>query len=336
MKAEILYEEHWDEWEEFNLKYGNVFQSIGFAKVVRSAGAKIRILVVKDGTEIVAGLLYFKPLNRGLKSYFSELRVVSGPVLKEKSDKVLILLLNRLINVAHSEKTRALIIKTNFTKFKEIFASKGFKHSTTAPRFSFNVKLDKKEDELWKQLDKKTRNVIRKAQKEGVTIEKIDNKDDVKKVYELYICRVKERKNQVPIPYEYFLEIFENVSSKFLVAKYNDKIIAESIFLEYGEKLYYFNNGSLPEYWKLNANSLLIWEIMKKNAGSKKILNLYGTPSGENKEDPNYSMYKFKSGFGGKLVEEFEYYDMEISKFKQFVFNKILVNFVLPIYKRFM
>lgn len=352
----ITKENEYAEWEEFNLKYGNIFQSIRFAKVLECTDAKIGILIAKEDDEIVAGALYFKPLGYGLKSIFSELRVVSGPVINKKIDNrinninkkeyILSKLLEHLKEIAKKEHARSLIIKTNFdtaltkeAKAKKIFDEYGFNHSDTAPRYSFIVNLNKTKDELWRSLDKKTRNAIRKAQKSGVRVREVKNAEEVRAVFELYINRVKER-DQVPIPYEYFTAIFNNVENKFLVAEYEingkKKIIAESIFLFYSNKIYYFNNGSLPEYWNLNPNTLLIWHIMEKFAGTDNVLDLYGTPSGEDKNDQNYSMYTFKSGFGGKLIEEFEYYDLVISRVKEFIFKKIIVKAVLPIYKRFM
>lgn len=322
----------WDEWEAFNLKYGNVFQSIGFATVFEETGTDVKLLLVRRNNVLVGGVLYFFPLS-GWKKAFAELRVVSGPVVTDNpvlSCSVLDAILKALIQLAHQHKVVSLNIKTPFSDKTQVLLDNNFIISEDAPTYSFNVQLNKDAAVLRKALDKKTRNAVNKAEKEGVAV---NTTEDIDLVYRLYMNRAKDKPGQVPIPKSYFVALKKHIKSHFLVAVHNGKTIAESIFLEYGNRLYYFNNGSLPESWKLNPNTLLVWKIIENNAGLNKLLNLYGVPSGDNKDHPVYGIYKFKSGFGGALVDEFTFASMIISPKKKWLFDKAK-NMFLPIYKR--
>lgn len=319
--------EDWDAWEKFNLEHGNVFQSRGFAGLLKETGTETGLLIATEDSKIIGGALYFLPLS-GIKKVFSELRVVSGPVVDNV--QTFAALLAKLEDIAIKNKVISIQIRTPFSDKREVFTDAGYSLSKNAPTHSFNVIMTGKKEDIRKKLDKKTRNSITKAEKSGIVVKETDN---ASLVYSLYMDRAAVKKDQIPIPLSYFKAMKGNLQSKFLVAEYNGKAIAESVFLVYGNKIYYFNNGSLPEYWKYNPNELLVWKMIEMNAGSGKILNLYGVPDGSDKDHPSYGIYKFKSGFGGELIEEFTYASKIISPTKKKVFD-LAVKYFLPLYKR--
>jgi len=329
MEIRIARPDEWNAWEEFNARHGNVFQSTGFAKVYSQTGTTAELLLALDNGVIVGGCLYSFPLT-GIKRIFSELRIVSGPIVKD--EKTFELILKELTNIAIANNVTSVQIKTPFANMRDVLFAEGFSLSATGPCHSFNVKLSKNVEQLRMDLDKKTRNAISKAEKSDIVIHETS---DVSLSHSLYLSRTKEKEGQIPIPFEYFKAIKDNIKSHFLIAKSSGVPIAESVFLEYGDKIYYFNNGSNPEYWKYNPNELLVWHVIAANAGSCKTLNLYGVPDGTDQAHPSYGIYKFKSGFGGMLVEEFSYATKVISPLKKKIFDYGL-KYALPLYKRFL
>lgn len=332
MEAYIADKKEFEKWDEFNSQCsnGNIFQGIGFNRAMNP-----QLLIVKENEEIVGGTIFFTPL-KGIASYFSELRVVSGPVLKDVNNKALFeLIICKLVEEAKKRHCISIALRMPFAGFEGSLLRQGFKvHDHKVPDHSFNVNLNPDKETLWQNLDKKTRNQIRKAKNEGVIVRQA-NEDELNTVYQLYLTRAKENKGQIPYPLTYFEglknHLKENV--KFLVAEYHGKLIAESVFLLFKDKIYYFNNGSLSEHWNLNANQLLLWHMMETFAGSGKTLNLYGVPDGKDESAQGYNLYKFKAGFGGELVREFQYSSKVISPSRKLFFDKTF-PIMLPLYKR--
>jgi len=313
---------NWEEWEVFNQKHGNVFQSKAFAHSLTAGGSEVYLLTVRKSKKIIGGVVYFFPFS-GIKKQFSELRVVSGPIAENKD--VLNLLLQQLIQKAQQAQVIAIKIRGINQK---LTYSKQFSIDTNAPSYAFNVQLTNEKD-LWDKLDKKKRTAIKKAQKEGVEIKK--GTEFTQLAYKLYLNRAKEKKGQIPLPFGYFKGLVEQKIAVPYIAYYQGRAIAESLFMFYGKTIYYFNNGSLREYKSLNANDLIMWEVMKNNKG--KTLNLYGVSDGKDQQDKNYPIFKFKAGFGGELTEEFIYASKTISPKKKVMFD-LLIKYALPIYKK--
>ena len=181
----IISKDNLNEWEHFNSKYGNVFQSAGFFNVLNQTGTKTKILVVKQNSEIVGGVLFFFPLS-GFKRFFSEMRVVSGPIIND--DKVLSLILRSLSQIAIENKVTSIQLKMPFINKEKILINEDFTPLYTGPAYSFNVDLSTNKEELKNNLNKRTRNAINKAEREGVTIEEGHNIDII---YNLYMIRVR-------------------------------------------------------------------------------------------------------------------------------------------------
>ena len=80
-------ENEWEEWEEFNKLHGNVFQSKLFAAIIKKSGAKVGLIIARDdNNSVLGGVFYFLPLS-GWKKIFGEMRIISGPILKETGNK---------------------------------------------------------------------------------------------------------------------------------------------------------------------------------------------------------------------------------------------------------
>ncbi|MDC0055895.1 GNAT family N-acetyltransferase [Deltaproteobacteria bacterium] len=129
--------------------------------------------------------------------------------------------------------------------------------------------LSKSEDQLWSELNRKRRNTIRSAIKNGVVIELAESTDalEAEQVWLKGSCTKHNLSNEYVSTMSEKINIW--IERKILfVAKLDNKIIAgtkvaQSNCLPTNEVLYYSSNSSLQEYLKFNPNDLLIWEIVK-------------------------------------------------------------------------
>jgi len=211
----------------------------------------------------------------------------------------------------------------------------GFKNELKFPgsnlieRNTFIINLSKSEDDIWNNFNKKLRNSIRKAEKENVKIEEIKEEGNLKEYYELSlktekrIKEIKGRKTFAIQKYEFFKKVFNENIGRFLVARYNGKIIAGALFLVWADKTIYFQSFSSVEHTPKQAPSLLQWEAIKKfkKEGLKKY-DLGGVTINLEPSDSRYWVYEFKRKFNGELQK---FYNLEVilSPFKKKIQDKV-------------
>jgi hypothetical protein len=165
------------------------------------------------------------------------------------------------------------------------------------------INLEKGQTRIWEHLDKKTRNLIRKAEKSGIKIERADDAQTIKIFSELYnktMIRNSARKEYI-FTESYFFKTAELMKDKamILTAKHDNKIIAASMFLCHGDFFHYHFSGSDNRFLSLAPNNLLINEAIKTAiAGGYKKMHLGGGNSGK-EDDP---LYHFKKGFSPDLT----------------------------------
>jgi len=164
------------------------------------------------------------------------------------------------------------------------------------------VDLSLDQDLILKNMNKKTRNLIRKAEKNNIQIRRTADKQDLKRFFELYTQTME--KNQTSkryfFPYEFFEQTFNllqpNIS--LFIAEKDNQIISASLFMHKNKYLHYHFSGSDKEFLKFAPNNLLLWHVIKwgKNQGYSK----FHLGGGVSKDD---SLFHFKSGFSKKNAE---------------------------------
>lgn len=159
------------------------------------------------------------------------------------------------------------------------------------------VPLDKSEEEIFSGMRKTHRNLIRRATKENVIIEKSTNLSDLSYLSDLQLEAAK-RHNFVPFSKEYLekeITAFGKDAVLFL-GKHRDEILSAALIIFYGKFAFYYQSGSKTS--NIPVNYLLQWEVIKeaKKRGCT-IYNLWGVTA-ENKSNAS-GLLTFKSGFGG-------------------------------------
>jgi lipid II:glycine glycyltransferase (peptidoglycan interpeptide bridge formation enzyme) len=192
-------------------------------------------------------------------------------------------------------------IVTEFIRFNPIIQNhKDFANYIKVDKRNKTVYIDltKNKEILLKEMNKKTRNLIKKAQKNNIQISLSKKREDMKKFFELYEKTMKKTNasQKYFFPEKFFKNTYnylgDNIS--LFTAKYKDKIIATSLFMHKGNSIHYHFSGSDKNYLNLSPNNLLLWYVAlwAKKQGYKKF-HLGGGLS----NNPKDSLFHFKSGF---------------------------------------
>lgn len=168
-------------------------------------------------------------------------------------------------------------------------------------RTTVYVDLRKSIKEIWENhIDSKNRNVIRKAEKNGLVVEESKDYKEFINIYATTMERV-DADSYYYFDEVYYEELFNNENVKLFVVKFEEKIIAAAIFLKFNKFFHYHLAGSLKEYLKYSPNNLLLWKAM--NYGKEQGCDFFHLGGGlTNSLEDN--LYKFKKKFS-KDIRDF-------------------------------
>lgn len=182
-------------------------------------------------------------------------------------------------------------------------------------KYNFIIDLIKSEEELLKNMHPKTRYNIKLAQKHGVKVEQCS--DD--KAFEIYLklyFDTTKRQGYHGHNEQYHRKVWQILKkaelATLLIAAYQDQPLTAWMLLKFKDTIYYPYGGSSIEHRGVMANNLVAWEAIRlgKKMGLKKF-DMWGALGPDaNPKDPWYGFHKFKQGYGGKLVEYIDTYDL--------------------------
>lgn len=161
---------------------------------------------------------------------------------------------------------------------------------------TFRVSLKRSQEELWRNLNKKTRTTIRKVLKSDLEVEKARGAKDIASYYNLYL-RTQCRLGSPP----HFVSFFENLyrcltenRMKIDLVRYEGECIAGVITFQLNKEIYWWSNVMNAEYRSLNPTNLLLWNIIEW--GVKCNFNFLDL----GRTRPATGIHHFKKGWGGK------------------------------------
>ncbi|MDA3781164.1 MAG: GNAT family N-acetyltransferase [Bacteroidales bacterium] len=149
----------------------------------------------------------------------------------------------------------------NMKKIEEELLQLGFKKNIAKGHIVSNLTT---EDDFWSRFHKHTRNDIRKAEKSGLKIKKIDSIEELKEFYELYFKQMKIF-GTPQHSFKFFKNCFEIMKSDFFALNcYRDNTLIGSIILFLDNDYAYVSfNVSDANFRNLRPNDLLYWESVK-------------------------------------------------------------------------
>ncbi|MEI7579631.1 MAG: peptidoglycan bridge formation glycyltransferase FemA/FemB family protein [bacterium] len=178
--------------------------------------------------------------------------------------------------------------------------------------------LSQSEAEIQKNMRKTTRYEIRRAEKDGVTIESTKDPERIKDFYPIYLDTIQRQRwtgySEEYITKQFTAFVIDNSAGLFL-AKYQGKYIAAAIFIYHGESSYYHYSGSLTEFRKIPAPALIQWyNIQEAKKRGLKFYNFWGIAPENRPDHPWQGLSFFKMGFGGEAVRYIPARDIPVSK----------------------
>ena len=174
--------------------------------------------------------------------------------------------------------------------------------------------LSQPEDEIFKKMKKNTRNLIRRAQKEGVVIKETLDPTNFLRLQK----EVVGRKHFVPFSREYLEKEIQSFLSdqqiKIFEAEYQNEIIATAIIIFYGYRAFYYQAASSSKFQKIPAPYLIQWQaILEAKKRGCQLYDFYGASPENQPNHPWSGPTFFKKSFGSYRVDYLPAHDLILS-----------------------
>lgn len=194
-------------------------------------------------------------------------------------------------------------IVAEFTRFHPLLNNQRLASPKMKTYFSrHTVALDLTDDDIWMhQISSKNRNMIRKAEKEVVTIVESDDYETFRRLYDGTMTDL-HAEDFYFFPKSYYDEYKQTFKgeSMLCLAMLDGKAIAGSMFMFSDDYAHYHLSARDREYSKYAANNLILWyAIQKAKERGCKWFHFGGGTTG-NDDD---SLLKFKKEFSKTLCE---------------------------------
>ena len=185
------------------------------------------------------------------------------------------------------------------------------------------------EEELFEKLHSKNRNMVRRGQREGVTV--LRKGDNLIHDYKQVEDQVWARNKQAPRSMEYYNKISEYMpnTSSCAVAYKDDIPEAGAIFL-YTKAMGYYHHGASKTKPTPGAHNYLIWDeiLYLKSLGVRKICFVgYRREKEACLNSKALGIQKFKERFGGDVLLTYSFkYEFNRTKYKLYRIANWIIN----------
>lgn len=330
LQAECVTARDQGEWNAFAAREPafSLLQSWEWGEFKEKLGWRAFRVAVRQKGDIVAGAqLLIKSLLPGLASVAY---IPRGPIGNWFETGIADQLLSELHKLARSQRAVFLKIEPPLPDepaFHQMLKQHHFRMSrhTNQPRVTLIVNLEQELGDIAGQMRKKTRQYIRKAERDGITV-RTGYCEDLPTFYE--VMRVTSRRGRFPHRarsyYEHEWQAFaDKGQAVLLMAMHKDQVQAVRSAYCFGKHAAEFHGGSLDAAADLHANYLLVWEAVKwAKAQGCCTYDLWGIPEEIGRTAPQgnalpvsgrtdglWGVYRFKSGFSKDLVRYVGAYD---------------------------
>jgi lipid II:glycine glycyltransferase (peptidoglycan interpeptide bridge formation enzyme) len=272
------------------------------------------LVAVTRGDRIVAGaLVLFRrlPLRLGTLAY-----IPKGPVVDPADGQVVEALISGLDRLARSKRAALLKIEPDALDLPAAFTRLGFRPSphTIQPTRTLLIDVARDEESILAAMHPKTRYNIRLAERKGVTVREATSPDLVVFNVLMQVTAVRDGFTvHSPAYYETAFELFvPSGRAKLFLAEADGQIAAGLFAFTLGDRAWYFYGASDNHYRERMPNHALQWHAIRwaKSIGCREY-DLWGIPDEDeatleaqhlNRPDGLWGVYRFKRGFGGRVV----------------------------------
>jgi len=201
------------------------------------------------------------------------------------------------------------------------------------------VDLNPTEEEMLARMKQKTRYNIRLAEKKSVNL-RVGTKGDLSMLYKMY-AETSVRDGFVIRDEAYYKTVWElfmsgeqssiaNRKSEIpnaepLIAEVNNEPVAAIFVFYFASRAYYVYGMSRNAHREKMPTYLLQWEAMKRaKAKGCTVYDLWGAPEVFDESDSMWGVYRFKEGFGGKVVRTLGAWDFAPSPLWYKLYSEII------------
>lgn len=307
-------------WKHFLEQYKGFFpffQTWSWGEVQRSLGFGVTRVGVYDDDKLI-GIAQVVAIHAKRGNY---LHLRHGPVFlqyKKEYGEKLFSYLQKTYDGRYSFIRVSPLVEKDGSE-QALFKSLGFRdapmHNMDA-EICWVLDITKSEEILLSQMRKSHRYLIKKSQKEGITIVTTDEVNrDVVAFLELYNSLANHRGFIAHKGLVEELELLgQDKESILFLAKYEEKVIGGALIDFAGNMAIYHHGASDDAYRHLSVSYLLQWEAIKEaKRRGKKLYNFWGIASTESKKHPWSGLTLFKTGFGGEKKEFLHAQDLPLS-----------------------
>ncbi len=299
---------------------GHLLQSWAWGELKACFGWRVRRLA----TGPAGAQVLFRSLPAGLGSIAY---VPRGPLADLNDTATLQALLDAIRPLARRQRAICLKVEPNLEDDPALarqLHTLGFRPSPQAvqPRRTILVDLDADPEALLARMKQKTRYNVRLAARKGVTV-RPGGEADLPAFYRLMEVTAERDAFGIHSPAYYAAAYHLFVPAgrgRLLLAEYGDQLLAGLIVLALGDTAIYVAGASSDEERQRMPTYLLQWEAMlwAREQGCRSY-DLWGVPDEEEatleaefnrRGDGLWGVYRFKRGFGGRLVRTVGAWDL--------------------------
>jgi lipid II:glycine glycyltransferase (peptidoglycan interpeptide bridge formation enzyme) len=326
MTARYATPEEIAQWNSLVLKNpdgGNVFASFEYAQVKLMQNytpryiitGKLAVTVLEKHTPPL-GKLWYLPKGPGIttaKQLFDTLKSIKP--LAKKAGVFAIRVESEL-----SRSSRPTIERHGLKKAAPIIPNPS----------TITIDLSPSLEDILTGLPQKGRHAVRRAERDGVTVEKVAvTKQNAKQMYKLL---AETAEGQFGIRsynyYKAFWETFEKAGlGQLFFAYFEGKVVAGAYAMVFGTKSTYKDGASVRKRTAYGASHLLQWNVIEwaKSQGAV-VHDFCGSPPSDeinNTEHPHYGVGLFKQSFSKHVVDYIGCYDYILSPTRYNVWIRI-------------
>jgi lipid II:glycine glycyltransferase (peptidoglycan interpeptide bridge formation enzyme) len=287
-----------------SLNKQSLYQSVSWQKIIcESFNASSIFVVTKNSDREVILATPFTWKRKGIFKF------IGAPLRGTHTEFVGTLFANNLSisnQLAAFRSQHDLLVKSGFDYIEWAFQEPpSVKFDTELTRIgyasdrknSIEVNLEGDIDEIWDNLTGRARNMIRKAKKLEVSVERLQpSLDLISQFYEILSHRFKQQGQETRHPKEFYelicSSLFQIGQLDFLVAKHKGSNVAFGIFLNFQSRTVFLSGCSTHCGNTVAAPSLIQWraiQLSKERSDAKFDFGGTGQPA----------IDKFKRSFGG-------------------------------------
>lgn len=258
-----------------------------------------------DENDDVMGILLavVQKEHSGIMGRFSSRSVIIGGPLVAICPLEVEIVRNLVIEYNQHIKDQALYTQIrNFwdcDHLKEFFNGIGYRHED---HLNYLHDLTVGEDDIWKKMNKKRRNSIRKGERKGTVIREALNEREIRDSYSI----LKQVYSNARLPIadvSLFLCAYKELNRegmlKCFLAFHDEKICGTIWMLNYYGRIYNWFAGGLSDHHDKHPNDILPWHAMKWGIHNDYKIFDFG---GAGRPNVEYGVRNFKSKYGGEQV----------------------------------